>query len=411
MSLVQRAQAILLRPKETWPAIASEATDAASLYSSYILPLAAIPPIAQFIGLSLIGIGGFGVSMRMPIVSGLVHLIVSYVLSLAVIYGLALLVDALAPTFGGTRSRIEALKVVAYSSTAGFVGGIFGIIPALGILSLIASLYGIYLLYTGLPVLMRCPREKAGAYTAVVIVCAIVAFVVIGAILAALTPMGGWGRGVASAVGPSITVHTPQGDMSVDTSKMAGMAQRMEEASKRLEAAQKSGDSTAVSKAMGDVMGAVGGTNATPIAAADLKAMLPDALGDLKRASIEAQSGQAMGLGGSSAKASYGDGPRRVQLAITDLGGMGGLAAVAGWANLTVDRETESQIEKVYKDGNRTVREQYRKDGSRGEYTAILGNGVVVEADGEGVDMATLKRVVAGVDFAKIEALKRAAKP
>lgn len=205
MSLVQRAQAILLRPKETWPAIASEATDAASLYSSYILPLAAIPPIAQFIGLSLIGIGGFGVSMRMPIVSGLVHLIVSYVLSLAVIYGLALLVDALAPTFGGTRSRIEALKVVAYSSTAGFVGGIFGIIPALGILSLIASLYGIYLLYTGLPVLMQAKRDRTLGYTVVIVICTVAITVAIaiasGVLLGILTPpdVGVPGSGTARA--------------------------------------------------------------------------------------------------------------------------------------------------------------------------------------------------------------------
>ena len=410
MNLVQRAQSILLRPKETWPTIAAERTDAATLYTSYIAPLAAIPAIARFVGLSLIGIGGFGVSFRVPILTGLVNLVVGYVLSLVVVYGLALIVDALAPTFGGTRSRIEALKVVAYASTAGFVGGIFSLIPSLSILSLLASLYGIYLLYTGLPALMRCPREKAAGYTAVVIVCAIVAFVVIGTILSALSPMGMEGRGVAMG-GPSVTVHTPQGEVSVDSSKMAAMAQKMEEASKRMEAAQKSGDSAAAGKAMGDVMAAMTGTNATPIAASDLKALLPDSLGDLKRSAVESQSGQAMGIGGSSAKATYGDGSRRVELAITDLGGAGGLAAMAAWANMTVDRETDTQVEKVYKDGARTVREEWQKDGSRGKLTTILGNGVVVEADGSGVDMPALKRVVASVDVGKIEALKRAAKP
>jgi len=360
MSLIQRVQAILLRPKETWPVIAAEPTDVATLYSRWIVPLAAIPPIAAFIGLSLIGVGGFGVSMRLPIVTGLLHAIVTYVLSLVVVYGLALLVDALAPTFGGTRSRIDALKVVAYASTAGFVGGIFAIIPGLGVLSLIASLYGIYLYYTGLPVLMRCPRDKAAAYTAVVIVCAIVAFVVLGAIASALSPAGMWGRGMAAAA-PGITLSTPQGEVKIEGSKMAEMAARMDEASRRMEAAQKSGDSAAAGKAMGDVMAAVTGTGGAPIAAADLKAMLPDALGDLKRSSIEAESGQAMGIGGSSAKASYGDGAKRVQLAITDLGGAGAIASMAAWAGMTVDRETETQVEKV--------------------------------------------------DFAKLEALKRAAKP
>ncbi|HUP10098.1 MAG TPA: Yip1 family protein [Caldimonas sp.] len=209
MNLVQRAQSILLRPRETWPAIAAETTDAATLYASYVAPLAAIPAVARFIGFSLIGIGGFGVSLRVPILTGLVNLVVGYVLSLVVVYVLALIVDALAPTFGGTRSRIAALKVVAYASTAGFVGGIFALVPALGVLSLLASLYGIYLLYTGLPVLMRCPREKAAGYTALVIVCAVVAFFLIGAILSAITPMGMGGRGLA-AVAPRSAAQEPQ---------------------------------------------------------------------------------------------------------------------------------------------------------------------------------------------------------
>ncbi|MDH5539723.1 MAG: YIP1 family protein, partial [Rhizobacter sp.] len=144
--------------------------------------------------------------------------------------------------------------------------------------------------------------------------------------------------------------------------------------------------------------------------AQDLKAMLPEALGAMKRESFEAQGSQAMGIAGSSAKASYATGNQRVDLSITDMGGLGGLAALAGWANMTVDKETDGAIEKVYKQGNRTVREEYRKDGSHGEYTLILENGVLVEAEGDGVDIATLKKVVNGIDLAKLEALKRAAK-
>jgi hypothetical protein len=78
---------------------------------------------------------------------------------------------------------------------------------------------------------------------------------------------------------------------------------------------------------------------------------------------------------------------------------------------MTVDKETPDGIEKVYKQGGRTVHEQYRKDGSHGEYTVILENGVIVEAQGDKVDPASLKTVVASVDLGRIESLKRAAKP
>jgi hypothetical protein len=414
MNLIQRVQDILLKPKDTWPQIDAEAATPGSIYGGYLIVLAAIPAVAAFIGLSLVGVGGFGTSLRVPIAAGLANMVVSFVLSLLAVFVLALITNALAPTFGGSRSPISALKVVAYGSTAGFVGGVFSLLPALSILGLLAALYSIYLLYTGLPVLMKCPPEKALGYTAVVVVCGIVAMIVLGVVSAAVLPGAGFGMAGRMGGGGEVSIKTPGGEVKIDSSKMDEAAKAIEQATKRLEEAQKSGDDAAAGKAMGEVMGAVGGAigggNTAPMAAADLKALLPDALGALKRESIEAQSGQAMGIGGSNARATYVAGTKRVEIAITDMGGLAGLAALAGWANMTVDRETADEIEKVYKQGNRTVREQYRKDGSHGEYTMILANGVIVEVSGEQVDAATLKAIGGGLDVARIEALKRAAK-
>jgi len=188
MNLVERVQAILLKPKATWPEIDAEPADAASLYKNYVMILALIPALASFIGLSLIGVGAFGVSFRVPLASGLANMVVGYVLSLVMVFVLALIIDAMAPTFEGTKSQIGALKLSAYASTAAFVGGVFSLLPSLSVLGALAALYGIYLLYTGLPVLMKCPPDKAVAYTAVVVVCAIVGGVVIAWVLALLTP-------------------------------------------------------------------------------------------------------------------------------------------------------------------------------------------------------------------------------
>jgi len=417
MNLIQRMQDILIRPKETWPVIDGEKADAGSLYSNYLIYLAAIPAVAGFIGLSLVGIGGFGVNFRIPVMSGLVNMVVGYLLTLVVVYVLSMIVDALAPTFGGTRSPISALKLVVYGSTAGLLGGIFSLLPSLSILGLLAALYSIYLFYTGIPVLMKCAAGKAGVYTAVVVVCGFVLMFLLGVVSSLLIPGGGMGMrgGTMHGMerGGDVTIKTPGGEISIDGGKMEEMARKMEEAGKRMEAAQKSGDGDAAGKAMGDILGAMtgaAGVNSAPIAAQDLKALLPESFGELQRKSFEAQGGQAMGVGGSSAKASYAAGEQRVQVSITDLGGMGGLAALAGLANMTLDRETDGKVEKVYKAGKRTIREDYRKDGSHGEYTVILENGVVVEARGDGVDMATLKRFVDGVGLERVEALKRAAK-
>jgi hypothetical protein len=117
-----------------------------------------------------------------------------------------------------------------------------------------------------------------------------------------------------------------------------------------------------------------------------------------------------MGFAGSGAKASYSAGDRRAELAVADTAGLAGLATMAAWANMTVDKETDGQVEKVYKDGARTIREEYRKDGSRSELAVILANGVIVTAEGSKVDMAMLKRMVDSVDLAKLEATKRVAR-
>jgi hypothetical protein len=362
----------------------------------------------------------FGVTVKLPLMTALGRMVVGYVLSLVMVWVLAQIVNALAPTFGGTKDPLAALKLVAYASTAAFVGGIFGLLPSLAALALIASLYSIYLLYTGIPVMMRSPPGRAGAYTAVVIVCAFVAAVVIAGVLSMFDGRGalGLGGGVIAGLpdttsrGGDVRIKTPDGaTVTIDSSGMAEMAKRMEEAGKRMESAQKSGDSAAAGKAMGDILGAVtGSANALPIPSADLKAMLPEAIGDLKRSAVEAQSGQAMGMGGSVAKATYGAGDRRAELSIVDSGGLAGLAAVAGWANMTMDRDADGKIEKVYKDGTRTVHEEYRKDGSRGEMTVILANGVIVSAEGSRIDMAALKAMVASVDLARLETTKRAPK-
>jgi hypothetical protein len=187
MNLVERAQKILLQPNQEWPVIEREPTTTAELYTGYIMPLAAIGAVASIVGYSLVGYNfGYGVTFKVPIVNALVLAVVHYVLLLASVYVVALITDNLAPTFNAQRDMSQALKLVAYSFTPGFIGGIFNIIPALAILGALLSLYGLYLMYLGVPVMMKAPPEKAAAYTGVIIAITIVVMIVIYAIIGAI---------------------------------------------------------------------------------------------------------------------------------------------------------------------------------------------------------------------------------
>jgi sterol desaturase/sphingolipid hydroxylase (fatty acid hydroxylase superfamily) len=182
MNLSERVKGILLSPKQEWQTISKETTVIPELYKTYVVILAAIGPVASIIGMSLVGISiPFAGSFRVSIFTSISSAIVHYILTLIGVYVLALIIDALAPTFSGQKSLNQAFKVAAYSYTPGWVVGVVGIIPSLSPL-MILGLYGLYLLYLGLPVLMESPQEKSLGYTITVIIAAIVIFMVIGVI-------------------------------------------------------------------------------------------------------------------------------------------------------------------------------------------------------------------------------------
>ncbi|MGH7025150.1 MAG: Yip1 family protein, partial [Caulobacteraceae bacterium] len=111
----------------------------------------------------------------------------SYVASLVGVFILGFIIDALAPSFDGQKSQIQAMKLAVYSYTAAWVAGILNILPILGILAIIAAFYGLYIFWLGLPKLMKSPAEKNVGYFVVIIVVAFVVNFIIAAIIGAVT--------------------------------------------------------------------------------------------------------------------------------------------------------------------------------------------------------------------------------
>jgi hypothetical protein len=192
MEIVPRIKGILLKPKETWLEIKNEPGEVKELFTAYAALLAAIPAIASFIGFSLVGISLLGIHYRMPFFSGIGHLIVSYVFSLLGLYIVGLIIDALAPSFGSRKNQLQAMKVAVYSWTPAWLAGILMIIPSLSRLSVLVSLYSLYLFYRGLPTLMETPPDKVIGYVIVTVLVSMVVFMIIGGLSSALF---GFGRG------------------------------------------------------------------------------------------------------------------------------------------------------------------------------------------------------------------------
>ena len=181
--LMARASNIVMKPAAEWPVIAAEQADVASLLRDYAAPLAAIPAICQWIGMSVVGMPSLlGATYRVGIVRGFVGACVMWVMGLVGAYIAAIVVEKLAPTFNSRGSTVQALKLVVYASTPVWVAGVLNLVPALTPLTIIAALYAIYLFYFGLPVLMSTPADKVIPYMLVAALVIIVVSIVLGVV-------------------------------------------------------------------------------------------------------------------------------------------------------------------------------------------------------------------------------------
>jgi hypothetical protein len=191
--------------------------------------------------------------------------------------------------------------------------------------------------------------------------------------------------------------------------KLENWSKHMEEAGKKMEAAQKSGDSQQQGEAMSQMMGAVfGGAGAAEALAPDrLKGFVPDALGGMPRTEISAERNKAMGLQVSNAAGSYSDGSgHNLRLEITDSGGMSGLMGLASWASAEQERETSDGYEHTRKENGRIVHEEWNRSSNIGEYGVVLGDRFLVKVAGNAASVDDLRSAVAGLDLAGLEALR-----
>jgi len=371
-SLVERAKAIILKPKEEWPVISAETTPQSAILTGYILPLAAIGPVAHLIGGQVFGYGALFVHWRPSLTGGIASAVLTFVMSLVMVYVLTWIADFLAPRFQGTSNKAAAFKLVAYSMTAGWVAGIFGLIPQLGVLGLV-GLYSIYLFYLGAPVMMKIPADQSVAYTAITAVCTLVLGLIVNLVVGAVvglffaTSMLGSGMGSHMSSGGSTSVTIP-GVGTIDSDKVSAMGKQMEDA-------------------------ANGKTQ--PVAADSLKALLPSAIGGYTRTAVETQ---GVGSMGTSADGTYTSGDKSFKLTISDLHGIGALAGLGAAMGVEESKEDANGYEKTGTVNGQMQTESWNNSDSSGKFGHMIDNRFMVTAEGQAGSIDDLKNAVAAVD-------------
>ncbi len=210
-----------------------------------------------------------------------------------------------------------------------------------------------------------------------------------------------------SSLSESSPSFTPDKNSAIGA--LAAIGQQAQQASQKMDAAQKSGDANAQAAAATQMLGAVlgGGDKVEALAPDVLKPFVPDTLAGMKRNSMSVQRNGAMGMQVSEAEGQYGDGNgHNLHLEINDLGGAKGVLAMVGWAGVEADQETDHGYDKTYRQGGRLIHEQWNSQSKSGEYGLVLGDRFSVKVSGNADSVDQLKSAVASLNLAGLEALK-----
>jgi hypothetical protein len=191
---------------------------------------------------------------------------------------------------------------------------------------------------------------------------------------------------------------------------------KMEEARKQMEEAQGKMQENypqgmdKMKQAMEKMGEAMAGGKVDPVDFRELKALLPEEAGELKRTEATGEKTAQMGIKVSKAEATYerGEEPGRINISILDMGTMKGFAAMGsyGWALADVDKESDSGYEKTTMYSGCKAFEKYDNDSRSGEIQVLVADRFMVEVHGSDVSMSELKATLNSVDLGKLKRMK-----
>ena len=182
-------------PRDEWQTI--EKRHESLMYSLvHILTVALIPAICGYFAAAHIGWTiGAGDPIKLTQSSAMMMSVAMYFALIGGVFALAYLIHWMAKTFDSTPNFTQSLELAAYTATPLLMVGITALFPVLwfvAIAGIVAMSYSVYLLYSGVPIMMNIEEEKGFMYSSSVVTCGLVLLV---GIMAASAVMWGIGFG------------------------------------------------------------------------------------------------------------------------------------------------------------------------------------------------------------------------
>ncbi len=198
--LIQHIKGLLTNPHIEWAAIRDRNLSVAQLYKEFLLVAAAIAPICALIGTTTVGWSiGIGEPVKLTFGSALKMSVAFYIAILVATFTIGKLIHWMSETYGSEQSLSTCVALAGFTALPLFLVGVIQLIPTLWlnfIVGLPALAYSVYLLFTGVPIMMQIPKERGFLFSSSILAVGLVTLVGLLAVTAGL-----WGVGI----GPRFT--------------------------------------------------------------------------------------------------------------------------------------------------------------------------------------------------------------
>lgn len=181
--MIDHVMGMVLRPRRQWSLLAGRQPELGRALL-YPLVMAALPALAWYYGVTEVGWRvGTGPVVRMTPDSARLIVLLFYLAQVLAVAGVGSMVHWMSSTYGAVSSSPAlGIAVAGRAATPLFLAGAVGVYPIFWLdlmLGLLALAYAVYLLYTGIPAMMRVTEEQGFLFASAVLAAGLVAIMVI----------------------------------------------------------------------------------------------------------------------------------------------------------------------------------------------------------------------------------------
>ena len=187
---------IFVNPRAEWEKISAVDCSIGKCYCSYVFIMAAIAPISGYIGTTMFGWEiGAREAVKLSTDSALIIAISFYLVMIVGVFSMGAMIHWMGQTYGAKQSLSRCIRLAAFTATPLFLVGFVELFPILWlnfVFGLPALAYSVFLLYTGLPIMMGVDQDRGFLFSSAVLAVGLVALISMMVAMAIL-----WGNGFA----------------------------------------------------------------------------------------------------------------------------------------------------------------------------------------------------------------------